>query len=67
MEKDKDFDILEIKKVGKDTELADKLLDFVKNFSWEVVKEHILWMINNWIFKDWETFSAVPYPLTLRD
>lgn len=49
------LDTLEIKKVDKDTELADKLLDFVKNFSWEDVKEHILYMISNWTFTNWET------------
>ena len=38
-----------IKKVNKDTELADQLLNFVKNFSWEDVKEHTIWMINNWV------------------
>lgn len=46
---------LEIQKVEKDTEMADRLLDFVKNFSWEEVKEHTLQTIKNWTFKDWET------------
>lgn len=54
------LDKLEIKKVDKDTELVDKLLDFVRNFSWLDVKEHILYMINNWVFTDWETlFVAI--------
>ena len=35
-----EIDSLEIRKVDKDTELAEKLLDFVENFSWEEVKEH---------------------------
>ena len=35
---------LEIRKVDKDTELAEKLLDFVENFSWEEVKEHTVMM-----------------------
>ncbi len=49
-----------IKKVNKDTELADQLLNFVKNFSWEDVKEHTIWMINNWVFTDWEAeFAAI--------
>ncbi|MGN0542033.1 MAG: GNAT family N-acetyltransferase [Acutalibacteraceae bacterium] len=48
----------EIKKVEKDTELADRLLTFVKNFSWEDVKEHTLKMIRNWEFSDWETMFA---------
>jgi len=49
------IDRIVIRKVDKDTELVNKLLDFVGNFSWEEVKEHTLWMINNWIFTDWET------------
>ena len=32
-----EIDSLEIRKVDKDTELAEKLLDFVENFSWEEV------------------------------
>lgn len=47
-------DTLVIKKVEKDTELADKLVDFIRNFSWEEVKEHALRMISNWSFTDWE-------------
>ena len=54
MKEEKIIDALEIEKVEKDTELVDKLLDFVENFSWEDVKEHALWMINNWVFTDWE-------------
>ena len=34
-----EIDSLDIRKVDKDTELAEKLLDFVENFSWEEVKE----------------------------
>lgn len=34
----------EIKKVEKGTELADRLLKFVENFSWEEVKDHTLRM-----------------------
>ena len=55
VKKDFNIDSLDIKKVDKDTELVDKLLDFVENFSWEDVKEHTLWMIRNWVFTDWET------------
>ena len=40
-----EIDSLEIRKVDKDTELAEKLLDFVGNFSWEEVKEHTVMMI----------------------
>ncbi len=49
------MDTLEIRRVDKDTELVDRLLDFVENFSWEDVKEHALRMIRNWVFTDWET------------
>ncbi|XCP86498.1 GNAT family N-acetyltransferase [Roseburia hominis] len=41
--------------MGKNTELADMLIRFVENFSWEVVKEHTLRMLRNWEFSDWET------------
>ena len=44
-----------IKKVGKDTKMADELLDFVKNFSWNDVKEHTICVVENWEFEEWET------------
>ncbi|MBR5798796.1 MAG: GNAT family N-acetyltransferase [Lachnospiraceae bacterium] len=47
-----------IKKVDKDTEPANKLIEFVENFSWEEVKEHTLWMLKNWNYSDWETMFA---------
>lgn len=51
---------IEIRKVEKDTELAQKLLSFVENFSWEDVKEHVSGLIREWKFTDWETmFAAV--------
>ncbi|MBQ9765107.1 MAG: GNAT family N-acetyltransferase [Lachnospiraceae bacterium] len=46
---------MEIKKVDRNTELADKLVRFVENFSWEDVKEHTLQVLRNWEFSDWET------------
>lgn len=53
-------DALKIQKVDKDTDLADKLICFVKNFSWEDVKEHTLEMLRTWAFTDWETpFAAI--------
>lgn len=52
--KDVGMDTLEIRKVDRDTELADKLIHFVETFSWEDVKEHILWMLRTWVFSDWE-------------
>lgn len=57
----KDFviDVLEIKKVDKNTDLADRLINFVENFSWEEVKEHMLRILREWDFTDWETpFAA---------
>lgn len=53
--KDFNIDTLEIRKVDRDTDLADKLIRFVENFSWEEVKEHILWVLRTWEFTDWET------------
>lgn len=51
---------LEIRKVDKNTELADQLIHFVENFSWEEVKEHLLQMLRTWTFTDWETmFVAI--------
>ncbi len=44
-----------IKKVDKNTKLADELIHFVENFSWEDVKEHTLRVLRNWEFCDWET------------
>ena len=44
-----------IHKVNKDTELSRSLIEFVENFSWEEVKEHILQSLRSWAFSDWET------------
>ena len=44
-----------IKQVDKGTEMAVALLEFVKNFSWEDVKEHTIRVIQNWEFEEWET------------
>lgn len=50
----------EIQKVDKDTEMMDRLLDFVENFSWTEVKAHTLQVIGNWRFTEWETpFVAI--------
>lgn len=58
--KDFSMDSLEIRKVEKDTELAEKLIYFVEHFSWEEVKEHVLWMLRTWAFTDWEAiFVAI--------
>lgn len=48
------MDAIEIRKVEKDTGLSAELLDFVAGFSWEEVKEHILWLLSEWAFTDWE-------------
>ncbi len=47
--------LLKIKKVDRNTELANELIRFVENFSWEDVKEHTLQVLRNWEFSDWET------------
>lgn len=49
------IELVRIQKVDKGTRLADKLLNFVENFSWLDVKEHIVRVIKNWEFKEWET------------
>lgn len=54
------LDALEIKRVDKGTELADKLTYFVENFYWEEAKEHVSWVVSTWQYKDWETpFVAI--------
>ena len=49
------MDTLEIKKVDKGTDLADKLICFVENFSWDDIKNHMLALLREWAFTDWET------------
>ena len=46
---------LVLKKVDKNTELAEKLIRFVEQFSWEDVKEHLLHILHTWEYTDWET------------
>ncbi len=46
---------IQVCKVDRDTPLADALIDFVTNFSWEEVKAHTLQSLHNWDFSDWET------------
>ena len=49
-----------IQKVDKDTDRAADLLEFVKSFSWDAVKEHTVRVIKNWEFEEWETpFVAI--------
>ncbi len=49
-----------IRKVDKDTELSKQLIDFVRNFSWDEVREHTLHVLENWELSDWETpFAAI--------
>ena len=57
------MDTIEIKKVDKDTKLADKLICFVKNISWNDVKDHMLDELQTWTFVDWET----PFVAILND
>lgn len=57
--KDFSIDVLELKKVEKNTDLAYKLIRFVEGFSWEEVKDHMLEELRTWAFTDWETpFAA---------
>ena len=44
-----------IQKVDKGTKLASELLSFVSDCSWDDVKEHMVKMISDWKFTDWET------------
>jgi GNAT superfamily N-acetyltransferase len=49
-----------IEKVERNTALAQKLIRFVTDFSWEEVREHTLHMLESWAFTDWEAvFAAV--------
>ncbi|MDE6733304.1 MAG: GNAT family N-acetyltransferase [Oscillospiraceae bacterium] len=51
---------MKIKKVDKGTDMADKLIGFVENISWEEIKEHMLEVLRVWEFTDWETpFAAI--------
>ena len=45
-------------KVDKDTKLAEMLLTYVENCSWDEVKDHIADVIRSWAFSDWETMFA---------
>lgn len=47
-----------IRKVDRGTPLADKLLAYVNDFSWDEVKEHISRVISGWEFDGWETMFA---------
>lgn len=54
------METIEVKKVDKDTPLANDLLLFVENFSWLDVKEHTIQLLKNWEFVEWETpFAAM--------
>ena len=49
-----------IQKVDKGTDRAEDLLEFVKSFSWDAVKEHTARVIKNWELEEWETpFVAI--------
>ena len=49
------MEAIEIHKVDQGTPLADALLRFVENFSWQEVKEHTIRVLQNWEFEEWET------------
>ena len=46
---------LVLKKVDKNTELAEQLIHFVEKCSWEDVKEHLLHVLRTWEYTEWET------------
>ena len=48
---------LKVEKVDKGTPLADELLSFIENCSYEA-KDHIAGLVRNWEFTDWETMFA---------
>ena len=49
---------MKIRKVDRDTELAEKLLTFVENCSWIEVRDHTAETIRRSTFTDWETMLA---------
>lgn len=49
----------QICKVERDSELILRFRDFVASFSWEEAKEHMLWMIDTWVYTDWESFFVM--------
>ena len=53
-------DEIQIIPVEKGSPLAQALLQFVEQCSWEEVKAHIAGMLRDWVFTDWERmFAAV--------
>jgi len=49
-----------IQKVNKDSKITNKLIDFIKNFSWIEIKEHMLKIVQKWEFIEWEAlFVAI--------
>ena len=52
--------LTQIVRVEKDTPFAEEFLQFVENCSWTEVRDHIVGLIRNWEFTDWEKmFAAV--------
>ena len=49
---------IRIMPVERGTELADELMQFVRECSWTDVKEHICNMLDEWVFTDWEGMLA---------
>ncbi|MBQ7868299.1 MAG: GNAT family N-acetyltransferase [Clostridia bacterium] len=51
---------VQIRKVDRGSELAAQLAAFIADFSWTEVKEHVLKLVQDWQFEDWETpFTAI--------
>lgn len=54
------METIQLRKVDQGTPLADALLNFAENFSWLEVKEHVVRVLKNWEFEEWETpFAAI--------
>ena len=51
---------IRIVKVDRDSDLRERLIDFVAHFSWAEVRAHTLDQLKNWAYEDWETpFAAL--------
>ena len=49
---------IQIKKVDADTQLYEKLIEYVENCSWLEVRDHVANNLKNRCLKDWETMFA---------
>jgi len=49
---------VEIVRVKKDLQLFHTFYSFVEAMSWEEARAHMLWMLREWVFSDWEAVFA---------